>query len=49
MDEFTITVLGGIVLVLGLLMLAYLIWPTNRDEGQPRNTTSSKNSRGYWE
>ncbi len=49
MDELTITIIGAIVLVLGLLVLAYLIWPTNRDEKYSRNTTSSKNGRGYWE
>lgn len=49
MDELTITVLGGVVLVLGLLVLAYLVWPTNREESYSHNTTSSKNGRGYWE
>ncbi|MBP8002326.1 MAG: hypothetical protein KA314_16185 [Chloroflexi bacterium] len=49
MNDLTLFVVGGIALILALLVLAYFIWPTNRDDEIPRRTTSSKNSRGYWE
>ena len=49
MNEFTMLVLGGIALVAVLLLMAYLIWPAEKEELVYRNTTSSKNGRGYWE
>ncbi|MBK9054598.1 MAG: hypothetical protein IPL78_27940 [Chloroflexi bacterium] len=49
MNELTLMIILILLLVLGLLGVAYLIWPSEPRDETPRHTTSSKNGRGYWE
>jgi len=49
MNELTVTIALALLLVIGLLGIAYLIWPSKPVDQMPRHTTSGKNGRGYWE
>ncbi|MCL4867464.1 MAG: hypothetical protein KJ063_00715 [Anaerolineae bacterium] len=49
MDEFTLLIIIVALLIVALLGLAVLLWPSRQVDDVPRYTTSSKNGRGYWE
>jgi nitrogen fixation-related uncharacterized protein len=49
MDDLILLIIIGVVLIVGLLGLALLLWPSRPKDDLPRYTTSSKNGRGYWE